>query len=424
MDESLVSRWVALGVLFGASAFFSGCEVAFFSLTRVQLDRMKEAGSRAEGMVNRLLEDNQRLLVTIYIGNELVNVAISAVTTFIALEYFGNAGLAVALGGGTFALLVFSEISPKTLAHYNNESWSKLAAYPLFAFMWAIYPVEQVVTWFSTKIAHLFGAGSTADTALFSEDELKSIMNRGADEGVIDEEEKEMIHGVFELGDVTVSEVMTPRTDIFALEIKTPSKEAWDTITKSNFSRAPIYKDNMDNIVGFLFKKDLLKLTYPPPEDFALENIMHEPFIVPETMIINELLRGFKKRKTHMAVAMDEYGAVRGVVTMDDVIEELVGESEMENGSGLARLSQDTFRLPASLALDEFNERFETNFKHPEIETIGGYVFHLFGTAPKWGEFVEERGLKFTVEGLKANRITELRMKINKKLTDKKEGAN
>ncbi len=412
MEISYLIRWLLLAFLLAVSAFFSGSEVAFFSLSRMQLEQLKEAGGRAQARAAELLENSERLLVSIYIGNELVNVAISAVSTVIALEAFGDKGLAIAIGAGTFALLIFGEITPKTLAHYHNEKWATIAAYPLTFFMWIIYPVERVVTWLSRNLARIFGASSTSQAAVFSEEELKTIMVKGAHEGVLGEDEKEMIHGVFELGDITISDVMTPRADMLAIEAKMPLKEAWDKLVESPYARAPVYKENIDNITGVLFKKDLLRLPYPPPANVELESLVREPFIVPETMMINDLLRGFKKRKTHLAIAMDEYGGVEGVVTLDDVIAELVGETDPDNENEPRKISQDTFRLPASFTIEEFNKQFDTNIHHDEIETIGGYVFHLFGSAPEWGQSIETDGLIITVDGLKGSRITELKLKI------------
>ncbi len=427
MDESLLIRWLALTFLMVASGFFSGTEVALFSLTRFQIDQLKETGGRQGSQVAALLSNPQRLLVTIYIGNELVNVALSTVITVIALEVFGDIGLAVAIGAGTLALLVFGEITPKTFAHHHNEKWALWSALPLSIFMWVIYPIQKLVTFIAQKIAMIFGAGGGAETLMFTEEEIKSLMEEGADEGVIDEEEKEMIHGVFELGDVSIAEVMTPRTDILALEVDTDLKHAWDEMIKSCFARAPVYRETIDNIEGVLYKKDLLKFNYPPPPDVKLASIIHEPFIVPETMTISDLLRGFKKRKVHMAIAMDEYGGTQGVVTMDDIIAEFVGVGRgdrQENGSGVARLAVDTFRIPASLELAEFNKRFSADLSHEEIETIGGYVFHLFGEAPEWGDSVEKNGLKFTVEGLKGSRITELKLKVDRDHGKKEKGGN
>ncbi len=415
MDESSIARLLALVILLAGSAFFAGCDIALFSLTRYQISKLKEANGAFGRKVEELLARPQRLLVTIYIGNELINVAISTIATFIALEIFGELGVAIALGVGVFVLLIFGEIVPKAFAHSNNERWSLMAAYPLTIFMWIVWPVQVVVTWIATIIARIFGGGAAgAEGVMLSEDDLKSLMEESADEGIINEGEKEMIHNVFELGDVAATEVMTPRTDILAIELSTPLKDAWDEMAQSYFARAPVYDKTIDNIAGILFKKDFLKLDYPPPANMTLQSLLREPYIVPETIMIKELLNEFKSRKSHIAVVMDEYGGVQGVVTMDDILEELVGESQNgqnRNGDEVIRFGAGSFRVPASLRIDRFNELLGADIKHEDIETIGGFVFHLFGRAPRWGEKVESDGWKFIVEKVKGHRITELRVK-------------
>jgi len=265
MDEFLLVRSISLLVLIVASGFFSGTEVALFSLTNTQVERLREKNGALGARVAALLSRPQRLLVSIYIGNELVNVAISAVATLLALELFGNAGVAVAVGVGALVLLVFGEVSPKTLAHYHNEKWALFAAYPISIFVTVIYPVQIVVTAISSKVAGVFGGGEDARNSMFTEDEIKTLVGEGADEGVIGEEEKEMIHGVFELGDVTVCDVMTPRTDILTIADGTSVKDAWDKMMDSTFARAPVYKGNVDNIVGVLYKKDFLRFLCQDP---------------------------------------------------------------------------------------------------------------------------------------------------------------
>jgi len=414
MDESLFFRFVLLAVLLAGSAFFAGCDIALFSLSAARLHHLEETRGRLGARVVKLLEHPQRLLVSIYVGNELINVAISAIATFIALDLFGNLGVALFLGAGAFTLLVIGEIAPKAYASENNEKWALAAAYPLTVFMWLTYPVLLAVTWVANAILSLFSMKFTAESVMLSEDELKTLMEESADKGIIGADEKEMIRNVFELGDVTVSEVMTTRTEILALEVGTPLVEAWDKMATSHLARAPVYKGNIDNITGVLFKKDLLKLDYPPPPELTLASLTREPFIVPETIMIRDLLREFKKRKMHLAIVIDEYGGVQGVASMDDILEELVGESKAaqgRNGEAVVKLGGGVYRVAASMEIEDFNEYFNASLGYGDIETVGGYVFHLFGRGPEWGESIEADGFEFTVEKVRGHRITELRVK-------------
>ncbi len=413
MDDALIARSILLVALLLLSAFFAGCEVALFSLSQVQLTRLREENGRAGAKISKLLDSPRRLLISIYIGNELVNVAASAVTTFIALELFGDAGLAIALGAGTFALLVVGEITPKTIAHYNNERWALLTVHILSFFIVIIHPAHLVVNYLSSKVVSLWGR-PTASNSRLTEEELITLVEGVADEGVIDEGEKEMIQNVFEFGDVTVDDVMTPRTEIYALPIETPLKTAWDKLSDTLFSRAPVYEDSTDNVVGILYKKDLLRFDYPPDPKTKLASIVRKPFIVPETMPIDELLRAFKKKKTHVALAMDEYGGLTGLVTMNDVIEELVGETmTAREGDGyIEKTGPDSYRLSGGLELDRLNEKLNLEIKHDELETVGGYVFHLFGRVPTAGESIEYEGLVFTVEQVNERRIKLLTLRL------------
>ncbi len=408
-DPLLLGRLVLLGLLLLLSAFFAGTEVALFSLTRIQVDRIKARRPAAGARVEVMLARPQRLLVTIYIGNELTNVAISAVVTVIALELFGSAGLAVAMGVGAFLLLVVGEITPKTLAHYHNQTWASWASGPLVFFMAIIWPLREGVTFIAGRIVRLFGG--TADIErVITEDELLTLVEEGADEGVIDRDEKEMIQSVFDLGDMSLYEVMTPRTDIVAIDVTTPLINAWEDLARSPYARAPIYRESIDDIVGILFKKDLLKLDYPPPPDVTLASLARDPYIVPETMTVNELLREFKKKKTHMAVAMDEYGGVAGLVTLDDIIGELVlaGAAGAGGDDDIRPDGDKRWRVPASMDLAEFDERFGGGLDHEEIETVGGLVFHQLGRPPLVGDEVTVGKLLFKVEGVTARRITDL----------------
>ena len=409
IDDHLTFRWVLLLVLFVLSAFFAGSEVALFSLSKLQVDKLKKNRGRIGKKIADLLSEPQRLLVSIYIGNELVNVAISAVITILAMNLFGNQGLAIAIGVGAFFLLIFGEIAPKTFATHHNERFAIIVSYPLSIFMTLIYPVQVIVTWLSGLAVKMLGGNADIKQVVFTEEEILTLFGEGADDGVIDEGEREMIQNVFDLGDITVADIMTPRTDIVALPLSTSLKDAWDTMASTTFARAPVHSSSIDAIEGILFKKDLLKLDYPPPEKTTLSDIIRPPFIVPSTMTISELLREFKKRKIHIAIAMDEYGGVSGIATLDDIIRELVGESMASgatNGEGIIKIAEDIYRMSASCPIEEFNEYFNANLEIEDVETIGGYVFHLFGEPPHEGRKIEQGGFVFTAEEVTGHRLT------------------
>lgn len=326
IDISLLFRFIILIIFLTMSAFFSACEAAFFSLTKVRVAALKEKGRMGE-VVAYLLEKPRRLLITIYLGNDFINVAISAVVASISLHIFGNNGLSVAIGTGTLLLLIFGDIVPKTFAIKNNEKVALFSAYPIKLFSALIYPLQAVFTVIADKAILIFGGRRLEEEPVITEEEIMTMIDVGEEEGAIESEEKELIHSVFGLTDTRVKDLMTPREDIFFIEADTNLKNVIGRIRSSFYSRMPVYEGNIDNIIGILYSKDLMKYAYrrdqPLPD---LRDILHPPFFVPRTKKVNELLKEFQKKKVHIAIARDEQGKVSGLITMDDVLTELVGE--------------------------------------------------------------------------------------------------
>lgn len=415
MDIWILFRFALFFALLFLSAFFSASEVAFFSLTRARVEMMKKAGGPGATVAD-LLERPRKLLVTIYIGNELVNVAIAAISTMLALHFFESHGVAVAVGFSTFILLVFGEISPKSFALKYAEGYALFAARPLLLFSRLIAPVQSSVTWLTNRVLAAVAKRTEEEIAGITEDEFKTMLNHGEDKGVIEKDEKEMILNVFELGDTTVTEIMTPRTEIFAL----PMAEGLETVVQkaklSNFSRIPVYRKNVDDIAGVLYAKDLLT---QERRAGRLEDLLREPLFIPPTKKVDELLREFRKRKRHMAVIVDEYGGVEGLVTLDDILEYVVGE-----GTGLKGMDHvvctrpGVYQVSGRMSMEDFGRQFGREIRHEELETIGGFVFHLFGRMPRWGESVEYEGIRFTVQKIKGTTISQLQVFIGEKPSD------
>ena len=343
MDESILPRILLLILLLIFSAFFSACEAAFFSLTSFQLSELKDKKSRWGLVVNNLLEKPRELLITIYIGNELVNIAVSVITTSIFMTVFGNFGVGLAIGVGTFLLLVFGEIIPKTLSLQFPQGYSLAAAYPLRLFSSLVQPIQKSLTSIAEKFISMIGIKlqKNEETAI-TDDEFRTMVQMSEGEGVIDSEESELIHNVIEFGETTVGEIMTPKIDMFTLSIDDKLEEILPRIVENFYARVPVYNENEDNFSGILFTKDLTKLKHLPSEKFSLKSILRPFLTVPQSKKIKELLQEFKKRKRHMAAVLDEYGSICGLVTLEDILEELVGEidSEMRLGGKTTRSNQ------------------------------------------------------------------------------------
>ncbi|MBI3326052.1 MAG: HlyC/CorC family transporter [Nitrospinae bacterium] len=410
MESSLLIRFLLVAILLALSAFFSGSEAALFSLTTVQVERLKERGGGLGRLIARMLRGPTNLIITFLLGNEMVNVALSVAATSLALDMYGTGGEYLSIAATTSILLLFGEITPKSLAVRFPERVSLVVAWPLHAFGYLITPLR----WSLRKLVDgLMGAGGERPISLITEDEFKTLVDVGEDEGIIDQDERNLIQRVFEFGDQRVSQIMTPRTDIFAIEVSEPLSIALPHIKDVRFSRIPVYEGSIDHVVGILYAKDLLTYSRHPDMDVKLGDLLHPVFFVPESKRIDDLLREFQRNKVHVAIVVDEYGGVSGLVTMEDALEELVGEiaDEFDTQEVLFRqVDAHTFLVSSKLPLDEFNAELGVAIPAGDFDTIGGYVFHLFGKLPKRGEAIAANGLTFTIEQIRGTRILELRV--------------
>lgn len=367
-------------------------------------------------MVNSLLANPRELLITIYIGNELVNIAISIVATSIAIEIFGSVGVGIAIGVGTFLLLLFGEVIPKSMSLRFAENYSIFACYPLKIFSKLVKPPQRILTFLAEKFISAMGIRFLSKkSAALSEKEIQTMVRLGEGEGVIDSEEGELIHNILEFGDTTVEDIMVPKIDIFAVNEDNSLDEILPLILKNFYSRVPVYDSNEENIIGVLFTKDLNKLKRLAKEKFNLKSALHPCISVPRSKKIKELLEEFRKSKRHLAIVLDEYGSVFGLVTLEDILEELVGEidSEMrQDEAPFLKMDETTFRISARYPLSEFNEQFQSQLPEEQFNTLGGLVFGAFGRVPRSGETITCENFKFRVEKMKGPRILKLHMTL------------
>ncbi len=400
----------------GFSAFFAACEAAFFSLNSAQLASLKEKKGQTGQLICQLLEKPRQLLITIYIGNELVNIAISAIATSIALILFGNVGLAIAIGIGTFLILLFGEILPKSFSINHAEGFALFAARPLRYFSNIVQPIQQLFSNLTEKILSKFGISLLKKENIISGDEFKTMVVKGADEGAIDEEERELIHNVMEFGEKTVGDVMTPKIDMFTLNVNDKMEDILPKVLENFYARVPVYDNDGETIAGVLLTKNLNRYRHIPSEKFNLKSVLQPPISVPASKKIKEILNDFKKLKRHMAIVLDEYGSIAGLVTLEDVLEEVVGEIDSETRieeSPLIKLSEKRYRLKGNYSISEFNENFQHNLPNGDITTIGGFVFGLFGRIPRSGETISFENFKFRVEKMKGARIVSLHLTLS-----------
>ena len=425
MSGIVITKICLLVVLLLCSGFFSGSETSLFSLGRVERYRARE---EHETLVSRslraLVERPRRLIVTILIGNELVNITISTLTasltenTFLGWISLDSIDPLLLKTVTTTAicfplLLIFGEITPKTLALYNPRGYARFAAIPLRLFSSLIAPVRWVLASLANgAVRLLFGEFPKADLPI-TEEEFRNLVDQSNEGGVLQETEREFIHNIFDFGETQVSVVMTPRTDMFCLQVDQPLEEILEAIEEQHYSRIPVYEEDKDDITGILYCKDLLGLRVDPArrKGWNLRDLLRKPYFIPQTKKASDLFREFRFNRIHLAIVVDEYGGVAGLVTMEDLLEELFGDIlddyDPEEPQP-RRLDENTMVIPARMAIDDFNRFAGAELPEEEYDTMGGLVFGLFGKLPSPGAEVSFMGFTFTVKEMEGTRILEL----------------
>nr|WP_238442382.1 hemolysin family protein [Desulfofalx alkaliphila] len=405
---------ILMFVLLATSAFFSSSETALMSINKIKIRNMVDEGVKGAELVVKLIEDPGKLLSVILVGNNLVNIGASALATSLAIGYFGNAGVGIATGIMTFLLLVFAEITPKSLAAVRAEMISLKVAKFLYYITLLLTPVVIVLTFITNNLIKLLGVRPEAKKPLVTEEELKTIVNVGHEEGILESEERQMIHNVFEFGDLYVKDIITPRTDLVSFSVKASYEEVVEVIKREQYSRYPVYKKNIDNIVGVLHVKDLIFFDIDK-DNFSITDYARAPYFTYEYKHISLLFEEMRKGRMSIAVVLDEYGGTAGVVTIEDLVEEIVGDisDEYDNPVKAIELIKDNqYLVQGSTGLDLINGVLGINIRSECFDSIGGFVMGLFGRMPDVGEAIEYNGIKFTVDKVGRNRITAIKITI------------
>ena len=411
MDNLTVLELVGLGVLLLCSALLTGAEAAFFSLGRARLRELAHEDGTEQSPLTPLLQKPNELLVTLLVGITLVNIAASALATAVAAKLFGAAGLAVAIVGMILLLPVFGEVLPMTLAVEHPRRFSAWVSRPVGWLSAVLWPLRVALGGLTALTLRLVGSERRPGEPEISEDELRTLVDVGAREGVVDRTEREMIHKVFELEDTLVRTVMVPRPDMFCLDVTTPPAALLDRLREQLHSRVPVFEQTIDQIIGVLYTKDLLPHLRGLPPDFDLRAHLHPPYFVPETKRADALLKEFQAKKIHLAIVVDEYGGTAGLVTLEDLLEELVGEirDEFDEEERLIqKIDARTFRVSGKLPVDELNTVAGLKIANESFDTVGGWVLDLFGRVPHKGEKKDAGDVIVTVEKVQRTRVVEV----------------
>jgi magnesium and cobalt exporter, CNNM family len=372
------------------SAFFSSSEVALISITLAKARMLVNEGKPGASAVARLKESPEHLLITILIGNTIVNIAAASIATAFAIQMFGDLGVGIATGFVVIVLLVFSEIGPKIYAARATEGYALMVA-PLILFLSRLF---TPVIWLVERVSPSFGIRKESDEPAVTEEEIKEWIDVGKEEGTIEQDEQDMLYSVLEFGDTTAREIMTPRVDVIVMEDTVSFEEAIRRFNETGFSRIPVYHGQIDNITGILNVKDVFSAMVSRRKDSTVREVMYDPIFVPETKKIDDLLKELQVHRVQMAVVIDEYSSFVGIVTVEDILEELVGDilDEFDKEEpGVQDLAPGVHVVDAQMWVEDINEIMNLALPVDEsYETIGGLIIDRLGHIPQHpGEKVE-----------------------------------
>ena len=406
---------VAIFVLLLLSAFFSSSEIAMFSLASHRVEALAEQGG-AGSVLKHLRDDPHRLLVTILVGNNLVNIAMSSIATGLLSFYLGNGGVAVVLAtiGITALVLLFGESAPKSYAIENTESWALRISRPLQFAETLLMPLVVLFDHLTRAVNTVTGGRGAIETSYVTRQEIRDIIETGEREGVLDEDERQMLQRTLRFNRTIAKEVMTPRLDMTAVPKTADVEEAIETCIQSGHARIPVYEGSLDNVIGIAHIRDLVRdLNYGELDvDVALEDLIQPTLHVPESKNVDELLAEMRDERMHMVIVIDEFGTTEGLVTMEDLTEEIVGEIlEGEEKEPIEFIDDDTAVVKGEVNVDEVNEQLGIDIPEgEEFETIAGFIFNRAGRLVEEGEIIEYDGVEIRVEQVENTRIMKARI--------------
>ena len=406
---------LAIVVLIGLSAFFSSSEIAMFSLPQHRVDSLVDEGVRGAKTIRSLKQNPHRLLVTILVGNNIVNVAMTSIATALFAIYLsrGQSVLATTFGITTL-VLIFGESAPKSYAVENTESWALRIARPLKFSEYALYPLVVVFDRLTKGINRLIGGEAPIESTYVTRDEIQDIIETGEQEGVIEEEEREMLDRIFRFNNTIAKEVMTPRLDVTAVAKQASVEEAIQKCVHADHERVPVYDGNLDNIVGIIAVRDLVRELHYSEGDPSLERVVKPTLHVPESKNADELLEEMQDNRLQMVIVIDEFGTTEGIITLEDMVEEIVGDIlEGDEPEPIEFLDENVAFVQGEVNIDEVNEMLGIDLPEgEEFETLAGFVFNRAGRLVEEGEEIEFDSIRIRIERVDNTRIMSARVTV------------
>ncbi|MGL5638585.1 MAG: hemolysin family protein [Cetobacterium sp.] len=406
---------IILVVLILLSGFFSASETALTSFKTTDLEDIEKSNKKTAQLLKKWLKSPNEILTGMLLGNNIVNILGSSIATALAINIMGNSprSLAIVTGIMTVLILIFGEITPKIMAKNNSKGFSKLVIGPMYYFGILMKPIVKILMWTSILIGRILGVEVKTENIMFTEEDLISFVNVGEAEGIIEEEEKEMIHSIVGLGETNAKEIMTPRTSMFAVEGNKTLDDIWEEMIEAGFSRIPVYEETIDNIIGVLYTKDVLNYLKAHSTDTQVKELVREAYYVPETKSIIEILQEFKSKKVHIALVLDEYGGIGGVLTIEDLLEEIVGEIrdefDNEEEESIKEIDDNRYEVDAMLDIETINKSLNIDLPISEdYESLGGLIMSELGKIPAIGDIVDFQDVKLVVVEVEKMRVSKV----------------
>ncbi|MCH1982973.1 hemolysin family protein [Ruminococcus sp. OA3] len=409
MDSSDAIQFAVLFILIGLSAFFSSAETSLTTVNKLRIKTLHDEGNRRAGKLLKVVENPGKLLSTILIGNNIVNISASSLATSLAIHLLGNAGVGIATGVITLLVLIFGEITPKTMAALYAEKLSLSYAPVIYILMILLTPVIFIVNKLSYAILLLLRVDPNGKTQPMTENELRTIVDVSHEDGVIETEERQMIYNVFDFGDSEAKDIMVPRIDMTFVHVDTSYEDLIQLFKEETYTRYPVYEETTDSILGTINVKDLIGLDNT--EHFSIRSILREPYFTYEHKSTSSLLLEMREQSINFAIVLDEYGATAGLITLEDLLEEIVGEIRDEYDEGeeemlTAIIPDQEYLVLGSAKLEDLDEALGLDLESEEYDSIGGYIIEQLDRIPEPGESLQlENGIRLVVDQLQKNRI-------------------
>ena len=421
MESSHIGQLLTILVMVFLSAFFSSSETALVTVNKIRMKNLAENGDKRAAKVLKVTSDSGKMLSAILIGNNIVNIFASSLATILAIDIFGDIGSGIATGVLTIVILIFGEVTPKTMATIKADSFALAIAGIIDILMTVLTPVIFIINTLASGVLFLLRINPNECDKAMTEDEIRTIVDESQESGAIEDEEREMIHNVFDFGDSLAKEVMIPRIDMTLVHADATFEELIDIYRENKYTRLPVYEDSTDHVIGIINMKDVILIENE--KEFSIRDIIREPYFTYEHKNTADLFVEMRKSSIPLAIVLDEYGVTAGMITLEDLLEEIVGEIRDEYDSdeedAIVQLSEYEYMVLGSTNLDDVNDELELDFESDDYDTIGGYCLQLLDHLPEENETLfTEDGVVIKIKEVDKNRIERIYIRVPEKIEE------